>query len=132
MEAKLATLTEKQAQLFLDKNFAVVATLKPDGSPQTSVVWIDWDGENVVFNTTRPRAKGQNLERDPRISITVWDRADPYRYVEVQGKAVLDDEGANEHIGKLSHKYRGTDYHDPHGRVLVRVRPDYVHDYGID
>jgi PPOX class probable F420-dependent enzyme len=128
----MATLTPKQAQLFLDKNFGVVATVKPDGAPQTSVVWVDWDGENVVFNTKRPRAKGQNLERDARVSITVWDHEDPYRYVEVQGKAVLDDEGAAEHIHKLSRKYRGTDYPEPDGRVLVRVRPQYVHGYGVE
>ena len=55
----MATLTDNQAQLFLDPNFGVVATVKPDGSPQTSVVWIDWDGENVVFNTTgRARRAG--------------------------------------------------------------------------
>lgn len=128
----MATLTPKQAQLFLDKNFAVVATLKPEGAPQTSIVWIDWDGENVVFTTKRPRAKGQNLERDPRVSIIVWDNDDPYRYVEVQGRAVLDDEGADEHIHKLSRKYHGTDYPDPSGRVLVRVRPESVHDYGVE
>jgi PPOX class probable F420-dependent enzyme len=128
----MATLTEKQAQLFLDPNFGVVGTVKEDGSPQTSVVWVDWDGENVVFNTKRPRAKGRHLTRNPRVSISVIDREDPYRYVEVEGTAVLDDEGANEHIGKLSHKYKGTDYHDPTGRVIVRVRPERVHTMGVD
>ncbi len=128
----MATLTPKQAQLFLDKNFGVVATLRANGSPQTSVVWVDYDGENVVFNTMRPRAKGRNLERNPCVSISVFDRENPYRYVEVAGKAVLDDAGANEHINKLSHKYNGTDYPDPHGRVLVRVRPERVHSMGVD
>jgi PPOX class probable F420-dependent enzyme len=128
----MATLTETQAKLFLDTNFAVVATLKPDGSPQTSVVWIDWDGEHVVFTTKRPRAKGQHLARDPRVSITVIDHDDPYRYVEVQGNAVLEDEGAEEHIHKLSRKYRGVEYPDASGRVLVRVRPEHVFAYGVD
>jgi PPOX class probable F420-dependent enzyme len=128
----MATLTENQAKLFLDKNFAVVATLKPDGSPQTSIVWIDWDGENVVFTTKPTRAKGKYLERDPRVSIIVIDHDDPYRYVEVQGTAVLDTAGADEHIHKLSRKYRGTEYPDPSGRVLVRVRPEHVHAYGVD
>ena len=128
----MAKLTQNQAKLFLDKNFGVVATLKPSGGVQTSVVWVDYDGENVVFNTTRPRAKGRNLTRDPRVSISVYDRENPYRYVEVEGKAVLDDEGANEHIHKLSRKYNGTDYPDPNGRVLVRVRPERVHTMGID
>lgn len=128
----MASLTPSQAQLFEDKNFAVVATVKPDGSPQTSVVWVDWDGENVIFNTTRPRAKGRHLERDPRVSISVFDRENPYRYVEVEGTAELDDAGANEHINKLSHKYNGVDYPDPNGRVIVRVKPDRVHAMGVD
>jgi PPOX class probable F420-dependent enzyme len=128
----VATLTDDQAGLFTDKNFAVVATVNPDGSPQSSVVWVDWDGENVLFNTTRPRAKGRNLSRDPRVSITVFDRENPYRYVEVAGKAEFEDEGANEHIHKLSHKYNGQDYPDANGRVIVRVHPDRVHAMGVD
>jgi len=128
----MATLTEEQAELFLDKNFAVVATLDRDGAPQTSVVWTDWDGENVVFNTTRPRAKGQNLEEDPRVSLTVIDIENPYRYVEVAGIAELDDEGADEHINKLAQKYWGEDYRNPRDRVIVRVRPQRVHAYGFE
>jgi PPOX class probable F420-dependent enzyme len=128
----MATLTDSQAQLLLDPNFAVAATVRPDGSPQTSVVWIDWDGENAVFTTTRARAKGRNLECDPRISISVFDLEDPYRYIEIDGLATLEDEGAAEHIHKMSHKYRGVDYPHPDGRVLVRVRPRHVHAMGID
>jgi PPOX class probable F420-dependent enzyme len=128
----MAKLTEKQAQLFLDPNFGVVGTIKEDGSPQTSVVWLDYDGENVVFNTKRPRAKGRHLTRDPRVSISVIDREDPYRYVEVEGKAELDDEGANEHINKLSRKYDGKDFSDPHDRVIVRVRPERVFAENVD
>ena len=128
----MAKLTENQAQLFLDPNFGVVATVREDGSPQTSVVWLDYDGENVVFNTTRPRAKGRHLTRNPHVSISVFDRNNPYRYVEVEGDAVLEDEGANEHIHKLSHKYNGQDYPDPHGRVIVRVRPERVHTMGVE
>jgi PPOX class probable F420-dependent enzyme len=128
----MTTLTDKQAQLFLDPNFGVAATVKEDGSPQTSVVWVDWDGENVVFNTMRPRAKGQHLARDPRVSISVIDRQDPYRYVEVEGTAVLDDEGANKHINKLSHMYKDQDYPEPTGRVIVRVRPERVYAKGVE
>jgi PPOX class probable F420-dependent enzyme len=128
----MAKLTDNQAQLFLDPNFGVVATVKEDGSPQTSVIWLDWDGENVVFNTKRPRAKGQHLARDPRVSISAIDMKDPYRYVEVEGTAILDDEGANEHIHKLSHKYDGRDYPEPTGRVIVRVRPQLVHARGVE
>jgi PPOX class probable F420-dependent enzyme len=128
----MATLTHDQAALLEGPNFAVVATVKPDGTPQTSVVWIDWDGENVVFNTVPTRAKGKNLVHDPRVSITVWDNEDPYRYVEIEGNAELDPQGAAEHIHKLSRKYRGEDYPSPDGRVIVRVRPTRVHSMGID
>jgi PPOX class probable F420-dependent enzyme len=127
----MATLSDNQARLLLEPNFAVVATVAEDGSPQTSVLWIDWDGENAVFTTTRPRAKGRHLERDPRVSITVFDRDDPYRYVEIAGVAALEDEGAAEHIHKMSHKYRGVDYPSPDGRVLVRVRPLRVYSMGV-
>ena len=127
----MATLTDKHLELLRGKNFAVVATLGEDGGPQTSVVWIDTDGENVVFNTTNSRAKGRNLRNDPRVSISVWDNADPYRYLEVEGTASLDENGAGEHITELSQKYTGEDFHTPTNRVIVRVRPDRVLDYGI-
>jgi PPOX class probable F420-dependent enzyme len=127
----MATLTEKQAQLLTEPNFAVVATLRPDGSPQTSVVWIDWDGENVLFNTTTPRVKGQNLARDPRVSVLVFDLANPYRYVEIEGIAELGEEGADEHIARLALKY-GSDVYARKDRVIVRVYPQRVHAYGID
>jgi PPOX class probable F420-dependent enzyme len=128
----MARLTDKQAELLTGLNFGVVATLQEDGSPQTSVVWVDWDGEHVVFNTTTPRAKGRHLLRDPRVSISVWDRDDPYRYVEIEGTAELDEEGAEEHIQKLARAYWGRDYSDPKNRVIVRVRPERVHAHGID
>jgi PPOX class probable F420-dependent enzyme len=128
----MATLTPGQAELLLEPNFAVVAVVRPDGSPQTSVVWIDWDGESAVFTTTRRRAKGRYLERNPRVGITVFDLRDPYRYVEIEGVATLEDDGAAAHIHKMSHKYRGVDYPEPDGRVLVRVRPARVHAMGVE
>jgi PPOX class probable F420-dependent enzyme len=128
----MVTLTAKQAQLFTNPNFAVVATLGKDGTPQTSVVWIDYDGRNVLFNTTRSRAKGRNLARDPRVSVTVFDLGNPYAYVEIEGTAELEDEGANEHINELSHKYNGRDFTDRHGRVIVRVTAMRVHASGIE
>jgi len=127
----MATLTDKHLRLLRGKNFAVVATVGGDGGPQTSVVWIDTDGENVVFNTTNSRAKGRNLRKDPHVSISIWDNDDPYRYLEVEGAAELDENGAGEHINDLSHKYEGKDFHTPTNRVIVRVRPDRVLDHGI-
>jgi PPOX class probable F420-dependent enzyme len=127
----MATLTDKHLDLLRGKNFAVVATVGEDGRPQTSVVWIDTDGENVVFNTTNSRAKGRNLRKDPRVSVSIWDNEDPYKYLEVEGAAELDENGAAAHINDLSHKYVGEDFHTPTNRVIVRIRPDRVLDHGI-
>ena len=125
----MATLSEKQLGLLRGKNFGVVATVGPDGAPQTSVVWLDTDGEPLIFNTTNARAKGRNLRRDPRVNVTVWDNENPYLYFEVAGKAELDTEGANEHINELSRKYQGNDFHTPADRVIVRVKPERVSGY---
>jgi PPOX class probable F420-dependent enzyme len=127
----MATLSDKQLDLLKGKNFGVVATVGEDGAPQTSVVWVDTDGENVVFNTTNARAKGRNLRHDPRVSISIWDNDDPYKYLEVEGDASLDENGAGEHINDLSLKYEGKDFHTPVNRVIVRVKPSRVLDHGI-
>lgn len=74
-----ATLDQATRVLLDGKNFATVATLNPDGGPHTSVVWIGRDGDTVVFSTTAGRRKARNLARDPRISITIFDTANPYR-----------------------------------------------------
>ncbi len=102
-----------------------------DGRPQTSVVWVDTDGENVLVNTTNKRAKGRNLRIDPRVSISVWDNDDPYRYFEVEGTVELDEEGANEHISELSRRYEGKDFHTPVDRVIARIKPVRVLDHDI-
>jgi PPOX class probable F420-dependent enzyme len=129
----MAALSEKQLELLKSgKNFGVVGTVGDDGRPQTSVVWVDTDGERVVFNTKPSRAKGRNLVNDPRLSITVWDNDDPYRYFEVEGTAELDEAGAGEHINELSLRYEGKPFHTPTDRVIVRVNPTRVLDHGLD
>ncbi|MGZ4291753.1 MAG: PPOX class F420-dependent oxidoreductase [Gaiellaceae bacterium] len=127
----MAVLTEAQVELMRGKNFAAVAALREDGTPQTSIVWIDTDGEHVVFNTTNWRAKGKHLRRDPRVSVSVFDAEDPYRYFEVEGVAELELAGADEHINELSRKYRGIDFHTPHDRVIVKVKPERIFDYQV-
>jgi PPOX class probable F420-dependent enzyme len=128
----VAKVTEKQAAMLTSgEHFGVVATVGTDGRPQTSVVWVDWDGAHVVFNTTNKRAKGRNLRSHPRVSITVWDNDDPYRYFEVEGPVELDEEGAGEHINELSLRYEGKPFHTPHDRVIVRVAPERVLDHDI-
>jgi PPOX class probable F420-dependent enzyme len=132
---EMAELTDSQAELFLQPNYGTATTLRADGSPHTTVVWVDWDGENVVFNTNEQRAKAEHLHRDPRANVTVIDRDDPYRWISVTGSAELAHEGAAEHISKLSQKYRGDpEYPLKPGeqRVLVRVRPERVTAYGVE
>ena len=127
-------LPEKSFDLFDRPNYAVVATLLPDGSPQATVVWIERDGdEAVVFNTERGRSKPANLERDSRVAVTVIDMDNPYRYVQVRGRATLIDEGAKAHIDQLSRKYSGSDYaahRADRARVIVRIEPDAIDLHG--
>ena len=76
----MAKLSESALKLLTEgKNVATVATIMPDGSPQSTAVWIDSDGEHVIFNTAEGRVKTENLRRDPRVAITVWDADNPMR-----------------------------------------------------
>jgi PPOX class probable F420-dependent enzyme len=124
----VAKLTEQQARLLKGENFAVVATIGADGLPQQTVNWIDWDGERVVFNTAEGRAKPRNIRRNPTVSVCVVNHENPYQFVTVTGPAEISDEGAEEHINQLSHRYFGRDYHYVPGekRLIVRVTPERV------
>jgi PPOX class probable F420-dependent enzyme len=130
----VAKLTEAQSRMFTDPYYGVVATVRPDGSPHQSVVWVDYDGENVVFNTAEGRAKPRHIRANPNVSVTVVDPENPYRWIAVSGPVEMSEEGAAEHINKLSHKYRGRDYDLPPGqqRLIVRVKPERVTAYGLD
>ena len=119
-------LHPKVVELARGKNFAALTTLLPGGHPQTQVMWVDAD-EHLLINTEVHRQKFKNVERDPRVTITIWDREDPYRFVEVRGEVVGKVKGAaaRDHIDKLSYKYRG----GPYGtkirseRVILRIAP---------
>ena len=129
----MAGLTDEQARLLQEPNFATVGTVNPDGSPQLSIVWIDWDGRNVLFNTAVGRVKPRNLERDPRVSVLVLDREDGYHWVAVRGTAELTTEGADEHIDKLARKYTGQGWQVKPGeqRLLCSFRPEHDSAYGF-
>lgn len=133
----MATLTDKQADLLRGKNWATVVTLREDGSPHATPVWIDTDGEHVLFNTAVGRAKERHLRHDPRVSVTVLPAENQQAgYVSVNGTAELVEEGAKEHIDKLAHKYLGVDeypYLQPgERRVIVKITPDRVDSQGVD
>lgn len=109
-------------------NFGTIATLWRDGSPTTHVMWVDVDDEHVLINTEPHRAKYHNIQRDPRVSVTIWNADNPYDYVEVQG--VVEDEirgpEARAHIDALSEKYNGTPYDEDAietERVILKIRP---------
>ena len=128
----MAQLTEDQLSLFRATNYAVATTLGPDGSPQSTIVWVDEEDGRPVFNTTNRRAKGRNLRRDPRVSVLVWDEDDPYRYVEVEGDAELEDDVDTRNMHAMSRKYTGKDFHTPVDRLIVRVTPRRIYDYNDD
>ncbi|GGJ26246.1 PPOX class F420-dependent oxidoreductase [Streptomyces brasiliensis] len=111
------------------KNFASVATLGPDGAPQNSVVWIKREGDTVLFSSVETRQKVRNLRRDPHVSLSVFDLANPYFSVEIRGVAeIVPDEGKKLPY-ELSHKYLGIDppaEKDDEVRVIVRIVPGKV------
>ncbi len=124
----MSELPGRARELFDAANHATVATIDPDGRPQSSVVWVRTDGDDVLFSTIKGRRKYANLTRDPRLSVLVFDPADPYTYAEVRGTAVLTDDPAAELIEELALKYTGESFGVRPGeqRVIVRVRPDRV------
>jgi PPOX class probable F420-dependent enzyme len=117
-------------------NFAALTTLLPDGTPQTHVMWVDADDEYLLINTEVHRRKFQNLLHDPRATVTIWDRDDPYRFVEVRGHMVdhLTGPQARAHIEVCAQRYLGRDYPSPitSERVIVRIAADHVFLNGIE
>ena len=105
------------------RNYAVLATANRDGSPQTSVVWVGRDGADLLFSTVEGRAKHRNMVRDPRVSVTVIDSADPENYVELRGRVTITPDTGRRLDTQLSWKYDGKDPgQDRPGAVRVVVR----------
>lgn len=127
----MARLTEQQAAFIEEPNYAVVGTVDERGRPRSTVVWVDTDGESVIFNTTTVRAKARHLARTPYASVLVLDRGNPNRWVEVQGPVETTEEGATEHIHKLARKYVGRDFDNPQNRLIVRVHPERITEYQL-
>ena len=124
-------IPEKYKDLFQKRAFASLGTLMPDGLPQVTPVWCDFDGEHVIFNSARGRQKDRNVRRDPRVSLAIIDPENPYRYLEIRGRVVeITEEGADESIDKLAKKYLGVDKY-PYGqagevRVLYKIKPEHT------
>jgi len=126
-------LTERQLEFLDGAHYGIVTTLRTDGSPQSTMVWVERDGDAVSFNTAFGRRKPANLERDPRVAILVT-APDFYHWIAVDGRAELTTDGAEEQIDRLSRKYDGKPwpYVEGQRRVKVRVVPERVTAYGVD
>jgi PPOX class probable F420-dependent enzyme len=128
----------QQERKFLDENpfVGIVTTLRDDGSPHATVVWVDVMNGTIGFNTARGRAKERHLERNPQASLLVIDPDDPYRWVAVSGHAELTEEGADQQIDELAKKYLGKDEYPwrkpTETRVSVRISPERVDSSGFD
>jgi len=125
-------ITDATESLFRGKNFAFVASLMGDGSPQITPVWIDYDGTLLLVNTAEGRTKQRNLARDPRVAVSIIDSENPYNTVSVQGTVVEQTaEGADDHIDKLAKKYLGVDkypFRNPaEKRIILKIRPEKVY-----
>jgi PPOX class probable F420-dependent enzyme len=117
------SLSEATLALVDGKNYAILATINPDGSPQTSVLWVGRDGNDLLFSTVAGRVKHRNMERDPRVSVTVLDSADPENYVELRGRVSMTPDVGRALDTRLAWKYDGRDPgEDRPGAVRVVVR----------
>lgn len=127
-------LTELARKLASEPNFATLATIGRDGLPQQSIVWVKAtdDGDGIAFSTVEGRVKHLNLLRDPRASILITDRDNPYVYAVVRGPVTITRDGGPELIDELSHKYEGRPWQETTTtpRVVVTVSAERVTEYG--
>ena len=128
-------IPEKYVDLFEKQAFGNLGTLMKDGSPQVTPVWVDFDGKHVRINSAKGRVKDKNIRRDPRVAITLQDPANPYRYLEVRGRVVeITENGADDHINKLSQKYLGKPVYpfrqSGEVRVIYKIEPEKITSMG--
>jgi PPOX class probable F420-dependent enzyme len=132
----MASIPQTHADLLTTKPaLAHLATSNLDGSPQVTPVWVDFDGTHVIINTAKGRVKARNLERSPRVALSIVDPENPYRHVAIQGKVVeMTEQGGDAHIDKMAKKYLGKDsypWRSPaEKRLIVKIVPDKVHTMG--
>jgi len=124
----MAKLTPTATKLIEGKNFANLATVMPDGSPQVTPVWIDRDGDTILVNSQGERLKSKNLARDPRVALSIFDQSDPYTSVTIRGRVKeITKKGAEEHIDKMAKKYLGKErypWRQPgKARILIKIQP---------
>lgn len=128
-------IPETHVDILDKKGFAHIATIGPDGAPQSSPVWYGWDGTHVLFSQTTGRQKYRNLKAQPVIALSIADPENPYRYLEVRGDVVaIDEDPENAFIDAMAQKYLGEavyPWHQPGDhRVVVKVLPKHTSTMG--
>lgn len=127
----MSGIPQQYADILGKKSFAHLSTVMPDGSPQSSPVWIDVQDGRIVVNSAKGRIKDKNMRRDPRVAVSVTDPENPYRCLMIRGRvAEITEEGADEHIDRLAQKYLGRDTYPNRApgevRVLYFIEPETV------
>ena len=131
----MASIPEKFADLFNKPAFANLATVLPSGQPQVTPVWVDFDGRHVLVNSAVGRKKDENIRKNPRVSLSIMDPENPYRYLEIRGRvAEITQDGADQHIDKRAKKYLGKEkypFRQPgEVRVLYKIEPEHISSMG--
>jgi PPOX class probable F420-dependent enzyme len=129
-------IPESHCDLLVGTAHGVLATMMPNGQPQSTIVWVDYDGKHVLLNTTLERQKGRNMQANPKVTVLVVDPADGSRWIEVRGTVVaMTEEGAIAHADKLTQRYSNRRKRHFYGdvypveqrmketRVVVRIAP---------
>jgi PPOX class probable F420-dependent enzyme len=123
-------LTESAKSFLREPVLAHIASIDSKGRPNITPVWIDVDGDDIVFNTAEGRLKTKNLRANPNVAVSVVDPADNYRVIALGGTVTeMTHEGADEHIDSLARKYLGVDYpnrREGEQRVKIRIRPERI------
>jgi PPOX class probable F420-dependent enzyme len=123
----MAILTADDVALLNEPNLAHIATVDADGTPHVTPVWIDTDGEHILFNTAKGRVKYDNMVRTPAVALSIVDKSDDYRTLWVKGSVEMVEEGADDHIDRLAKKYLGADTYPwrkpTEQRVIVQITP---------
>jgi PPOX class probable F420-dependent enzyme len=128
-------IPEEFKDLFGKVAYANIATVMPDGTPQVTPVWFDYDGNYLRVNSAKGRVKDKNMRRNKNVALSIQDPDNAYRYLAVRGKVdEITEEGADSHIDSLAKKYLGKDKYPFRGpgevRVIYKIRPEKVSTMG--
>ncbi|PWU02911.1 MAG: PPOX class F420-dependent oxidoreductase [Terriglobia bacterium] len=131
----MAAIPDKYRDILEKKAFVQLATIMPDGTPQVSPVWFEYDGQNILINSAKGRVKDRNMRRDPRVGMDIQDPDNPYRHLSIRGRVVdITEKGADDHIDKLTKKYINQDRYPYKGpgevRVIYKIALEHAHTMG--